>query len=148
MPTIIVYLACFAGVIASTVLTVLHFHRYEDSKFVSLPRVMTNLLYRYKRDIPADDGGVPDTGGVANFSLYDEGDANSFVAERESDILVGLLIALSSVVAAVLFANLYTLANCVQALAFSQRRHLQRAVAKHDLVKSEGYLQAVKSEVM
>ena len=34
-----------------------------------------------------------------------------------------------------------------QALIFSHRRHLQRAVAKLDLVKSEGYLQAVKHEV-
>ena len=44
-------------------------------------------------------------------------------------------------------ANIYTVGECIKALVFSQRRHLQRAVAKLDLVKSEGYLQAVKNEV-
>ena len=40
-----------------------------------------------------------------------------------------------------LVANIYTIASCIQALVFSHRKHLQRAVAKLDLVKSEGYLQ-------
>jgi hypothetical protein len=40
-----------------------------------------------------------------------------------------------------LVANLYTIGNCFVSLAFSQRKHLQRAVAKLDVVKSEGYLQ-------
>ena len=55
--------------------------------------------------------------------------------------MFGLLIALSMVVGAALIGNVYTIGNCVVSLAFSQRRHLQRAVAKLDVVKSEGYLQ-------
>jgi hypothetical protein len=45
------------------------------------------------------------------------------------------------VVGAAVVANIYTIANCLISLAFSQRKHLQRAVAKADAVKSEGYLQ-------
>ena len=48
---------------------------------------------------------------------------------------------LSCGVVVVLVANIYTIASCIQALVFSHRKPLQRAVAKLDLVKSEGYLQ-------
>ena len=61
--------------------------------------------------------------------------------ESTRDILIALLVTISTVVGMVLVANLYTIGNCLQSLFFSHRRHLQRAVAKHDLVKSEGYLQ-------
>ena len=58
-----------------------------------------------------------------------------------ADFVFGLLIALSMVVGAALVGNIYTIGNCFVSLAFSQRKHLQRAVAKLDVVKSEGYLQ-------
>nr|CAD7404607.1 unnamed protein product [Timema poppensis] len=44
-------------------------------------------------------------------------------------------------------ANLYTWGQMIQALLFSQRRHLQRAIARLDTLKSEGFLQALRSEV-
>jgi len=46
-----------------------------------------------------------------------------------------------------IIANLYTWAQMLQALVFSQRRHLQRAIAHLDTLKSEGFLQALRSEV-
>ena len=46
-------------------------------------------------------------------------------------LLLGLLIV----------SNVYTIGRVLNSLIFSQRTHLQRAVAKHDLVQSEGYLQ-------
>ncbi len=38
----------------------------------------------------------------------------------------------------IIASNIYTLCQTVNSLLFSQRTHLQRAVAKHDLVQSEG----------
>ena len=35
-------------------------------------------------------------------------------------------------------SNMYTIGRVLNALIFSQRTHLQRAVAKHDLIQSEG----------
>ena len=46
-----------------------------------------------------------------------------------------------------LVANVYTIGQTLNALLFSQRTHLQRSVAKHDVINSEGHLQAVKKEV-
>jgi hypothetical protein len=56
-------------------------------------------------------------------------------------ITIGLLLCVGIV------ANLYTWAQMLQALVFSQRRHLQRAIAHLDTLKSEGFLQALRSEV-
>ena len=71
----------------------------------------------------------------------------SFVSNQGvgAEFVFGLLLALSIVVGAVLVANIYTIGNCFVSLAFSQRKHLQRAVAKLDVVKSEGYLQVSKN---
>lgn len=44
-------------------------------------------------------------------------------------------------------ANLYTWSRMFGALLFSQRRHLQRTIAKLDTLKSEGFLQALRQEV-
>ncbi len=59
------------------------------------------------------------------------------------DLVLSLLICFSLLVGLVLVANVYTLGNCLQALLTPQRSHLQRAVAAHDVVKSEGYLQVI-----
>lgn len=45
-------------------------------------------------------------------------------------------------------ANLYTWNRMFASLFFSQRRQLQRAIAKLDTLKSEGFLQAVRQEVI
>ncbi|XP_059085924.1 kinase D-interacting substrate of 220 kDa-like isoform X2 [Tigriopus californicus] len=74
--------------------------------------------------------------------------AHSGINQKTRDSMVlAFLILFGVLVGVVLISNLYTLGNCFQSLMFSQRRHLQRTVAKLDVVKSEGYLQAVKGEV-
>ena len=63
------------------------------------------------------------------------------------DSLLFAVYAIAIIVGVLLIANIQTFYRCIKSLVFSHRKHLQTAVAKLDLVKSEGYLQAVKSEV-
>ncbi|XP_057327504.1 kinase D-interacting substrate of 220 kDa B isoform X4 [Microplitis mediator] len=56
-------------------------------------------------------------------------------------ITVALLLAFNVI------ANLYTWSRTFRALIFSQRRHLQRSIAKLDTLKSEGFIQTLKYEV-
>lgn len=56
-------------------------------------------------------------------------------------ISIGLVLAIS------IIANLYTWSRTLQALVFSQRRHLQRRISKLETLKSEGFIQTLKSEV-
>ena len=70
--------------------------------------------------------------------------------ESQADIdslLVTLLATLAVILGVMVVANVYTIGQTLNALLFSQRTHLQRSVAKHDVINSEGYLQAVKKEV-
>lgn len=46
-----------------------------------------------------------------------------------------------------LIANLYTWSRTLKAIVFSQRRHLQHSISKLETVKSEGFIQTLKSEV-
>ena len=57
------------------------------------------------------------------------------------------MIGIGTLLAVALVANIYTLSHMAKALIFSQRRHLQRTIAKLDTLKSEGFLQALKGEV-
>ncbi|XP_011303261.1 kinase D-interacting substrate of 220 kDa isoform X2 [Fopius arisanus] len=54
---------------------------------------------------------------------------------------VGLILAFS------IIANLYTWSRIFHSLLFSQRRHLHRTIAKLDSLKSEGFIQTLRSEV-
>ncbi|XP_011263943.1 kinase D-interacting substrate of 220 kDa B isoform X4 [Camponotus floridanus] len=56
-------------------------------------------------------------------------------------ITIGLILAVS------IIANLYTWSRMLKALVFSQRRHLQRSISKLEILKSEGFIQTLKSEV-
>lgn len=56
-------------------------------------------------------------------------------------ITVGLILGIT------FLANMYTWTQMFRALIFSQRRHLQRAIAKLDTLKSEGFQQALNREV-
>ena len=56
-------------------------------------------------------------------------------------ITVLLLLAFSVI------ANLYTWSRTFKAIVFSQRRHLQRSIAKLETIKSEGFIHVLKSEV-
>ena len=53
-------------------------------------------------------------------------------------VVVSLLVTLAVILGVMVVANLYTIAQVLNALLFSQRTHLQRAVAKHDVINSEG----------
>ncbi|CAH1112571.1 unnamed protein product [Psylliodes chrysocephalus] len=44
-------------------------------------------------------------------------------------------------------ANMYTWTRMLKAIFFSQRRHLQRSIAKLETLKSEGFLQTLRLEV-
>ena len=62
-------------------------------------------------------------------------------------LVVSLLVTLAVILGVMVVANVYTIGQTLNALLFSQRTHLQRSVAKHDVINSEGHLQAVKKEV-
>merc|ERR1719347_1052433 len=85
--------------------------------------------------------------GIQNDTWKTE-ELNKVEKNMEIDRLVfSLLITLAVILGVIIVANIYTIGQTLNAVLFSQRTHLQRAVAKHDLVQSEGYLQAVKKEV-
>ncbi|XP_066998257.1 kinase D-interacting substrate of 220 kDa B [Anabrus simplex] len=76
--------------------------------------------------------------------LQDTGDHSGSLDETTAKVIlitIGLLLGIGIV------ANLYTWSQMLQAVVFSQRRHLQRAIARLDTLKSEGFLQALRSEV-
>ncbi|KYN04118.1 hypothetical protein ALC62_04883 [Cyphomyrmex costatus] len=58
-----------------------------------------------------------------------------------------IMISIALVLAISIIANLYTWSRTLQALFFSQRRHLQRSISKLETLKSEGFIQTLKSEV-
>ncbi|KAK6637747.1 hypothetical protein RUM44_008169 [Polyplax serrata] len=86
-------------------------------------------------------------------TLYDsiERDYGSLSTRMDSYLsdttLKILLITIGTLLAIGLVANVYTLGNLFAALIFSQRRHLQRSIARLESLKSEGFLQALKGEV-
>jgi len=71
----------------------------------------------------------------------------SLTSSNIDQILLVLAILLGIILGLIVVSNIYTIGRVMNALIFSQRTHLQRAVSKHDAVQSEGYLQAVKKEV-
>ncbi|CAG2064307.1 unnamed protein product, partial [Timema podura] len=76
-----------------------------------------------------------------NYSVADEVVVIEQTVAHVTLITIALLLCIGVV------ANLYTWGQMIQALLFSQRRHLQRAIARLDTLKSEGFLQALRSEV-
>ena len=73
--------------------------------------------------------------------------SNILTTSSDDDNLLYTIYSMIMIVSVLLIANTQTFYRCFKSLVFSHRKHLQSAVAKLDLVKSEGYLQAVKSEV-
>ncbi|XP_063216492.1 kinase D-interacting substrate of 220 kDa isoform X3 [Bacillus rossius redtenbacheri] len=58
-----------------------------------------------------------------------------------------VLVTVGAALATAVVANAYTWARVLQALLFSQRSHLRRAIARLDTLKSEGFLQSLRQEV-
>ncbi|XP_014470021.1 PREDICTED: kinase D-interacting substrate of 220 kDa isoform X2 [Dinoponera quadriceps] len=58
-----------------------------------------------------------------------------------------IMIAIALVLGISVVANLYTWSRTLRALVFSQRRHLQRSMSRLETLRSEGFIQSLKSEV-
>ncbi|XP_017763227.1 PREDICTED: kinase D-interacting substrate of 220 kDa isoform X5 [Eufriesea mexicana] len=58
-----------------------------------------------------------------------------------------IMITVALILAVSIIANLYTWNRTLQAVVFSQRRHLQRSISKLETLKSEGFIQTLRSEV-
>ncbi|KAL6261471.1 hypothetical protein P5V15_006561 [Pogonomyrmex californicus] len=74
-------------------------------------------------------------------------DISSDVSKIERVTAHIIMIAIALVLAISIIANLYTWSRTLQALVFSQRRHLQRSISKLETLKSEGFIQSLRSEV-
>ncbi|PSN34444.1 hypothetical protein C0J52_21643 [Blattella germanica] len=137
-----------------------NFHVYVTRKLNSLKLILQVIFYF------TDQTRVSSTTGGENSvvqmlgSLYDSIENNYgafptrlYRAFRPKNIIIEattaqvILITIGLVLCVAVVANLYTWSQMLQALFFSQRRHLQRAISHLDTLKSEGFLQALRSEV-
>ncbi len=133
VPYAVIYLVCMAIVMASIVMLVISFQHIHDEddpdETTSKPPFVDNTTAGMFSNFNT-------LGGNTHFHLNtDQERALSFIL-ASFGIIVGLVIV----------ANVYTIGRVMKSLVFSQRRHLQSAVAKLDLVKSEGYLQVIDKE--
>nr|XP_031836382.1 kinase D-interacting substrate of 220 kDa isoform X3 [Nomia melanderi] len=71
--------------------------------------------------------------------------SNEPTIERVTAHIIMITVAL--ILGVSIIANLYTWNRTLQALVFSQRRHLQRSISKLETLKSEGFIQTLRSEV-
>ena len=127
IPYIVIYTGCFLASLATIVLAC--------------------LLAEYQAISDTDLQNSSSTNVTIPYAKGDEVIYQNISSKTKRRIILGLLVITCCVVGITMIANIYTIASCLQALCFSQRKHLQRTVSKLDLVKSEGYLQAVKTEV-
>ncbi|XP_024945713.1 kinase D-interacting substrate of 220 kDa isoform X2 [Cephus cinctus] len=84
--------------------------------------------------------------GISILTVYVIGINNSRhkIDEFTAHIILGTV---ALVLAISVIANLYTWSRILKALIFSQRRHLQRSIAKLETLKSEGFIQTLRGEV-
>ena len=153
IPYVIIYMFCFTCILASVVLTAVSVGHHVEESSVGNPYFRNSVS-----STVSGSGSNPNTsiGNGTSESVEQEPSSKmnkndvrtteDDVATQES-IIIAILLTMAVIVLVVIIANLYTIGNCIKSLVFSHRKHLQRAVAKLDLVKSEGYLQAVKNEV-
>ncbi|XP_011499343.1 PREDICTED: kinase D-interacting substrate of 220 kDa isoform X2 [Ceratosolen solmsi marchali] len=84
--------------------------------------------------------------GITILTVYIiDSSSNKPVIERITAHIIMISIAL--LLAVSIIANLYTWSRTLQSLIFSQRRQLRRRIAKLETLKSEGFLQTLRSEV-
>ena len=112
-----------------------------DSILTSSPSI-TNSTISSSKSISSGTGATQ-SGSEQDY----DNDINLLhLSESEGKILTFSLISIAVIVGLVLVANAQTFFRVIKSLMFSQRRHVQSAIAKLDVVKSEGYLQAVKGK--
>ena len=79
-----------------------------------------------------------------NSTITSSNDSSTIVSRNN---LLFAFYTMALIVGLILISNIQSCYHLIKSLVFSHRRHLQSAISKLDLVNSEGYLQAVKSEV-
>ncbi|XP_047348706.1 kinase D-interacting substrate of 220 kDa isoform X3 [Vespa velutina] len=70
---------------------------------------------------------------------------NEPTIEKVTAHIIMITVALVLIIS--IIANLYTWSRTLKALVFSQRRHLQHSISKLETLKSEGFIQTLRSEV-
>ncbi|OXU24596.1 hypothetical protein TSAR_000048 [Trichomalopsis sarcophagae] len=86
--------------------------------------------------------------GIAILTVYlidSSQEKETPVIERVTAYII--MISIAVLLAVSVIANLYTWSRTLQSLIFSQRRQLRRRIAKLETLKSEGFLQTLRSEV-
>ena len=149
IPYVMIYMFCFTCILASVVLTAVSVgHHVEESSLEDISFSSDSTAPNDKSETSSTNltSVAPASMGAVNSPEPVMSNSKDDLATQES-IIIAILLTMAVIVLVVIIANLYTIGNCIKALVFSHRKHLQRAVAKLDLVKSEGYLQAVKNEV-
>ena len=149
IPYVMIYMFCFTCILASVVLTAVSVgHHVEESSLEDISFSSDSVAPNDKPETSSTNLTSVSTASMGTIDSPETVMNNSKddLATQES-IIIAILLTMAVIVLVVIIANLYTIGNCIKALVFSHRKHLQRAVAKLDLVKSEGYLQAVKNEV-
>ena len=113
-----------------------------DSILTSSPSITNYSTISSSKSISSGTGATQ-SGSEQN---YDNDNNLLHLSESEGKILTFSLISIAVIVGLVLVANAQTFFRVIKSLMFSQRKHVQSAIAKLDVVKSEGYLQAVKGK--
>ena len=113
-----------------------------DSILTSSPSIINSTISSSKSI--SSGTGATQSGSEQNY--YDNDNNLLHLSESEGKILTFSLISIAVIVGLVLVANAQTFFRVIKSLMFSQRKHVQSAIAKLDVVKSEGYLQAVKGK--
>ena len=116
-----------------------------DSILTSSPSI-TNSTISSSKSISSGNTGATQSGSEQDY--YDNDNNLLHLSESEGKILTVSLISIAVIVGLVLVANAQTFFRVIKSLMFSQRKHVQSAIAKLDVVKSEGYLQAVKGKFL
>jgi hypothetical protein len=115
-----------------------------DSILTSSPSITNYSTISSSKSISSGNTGVTQSGSEQDY--YDNDNNLLHLSESEGKILTVSLISIAVIVGLVLVANAQTFFRVIKSLMFSQRKHVQSAIAKLDVVKSEGYLQAVKGK--
>uniref|UniRef100_A0A0K2UQ48 Uncharacterized protein n=1 Tax=Lepeophtheirus salmonis TaxID=72036 RepID=A0A0K2UQ48_LEPSM len=151
IPYIVIYFICFFLILAGVVLIMIELMytnnsvqmNFNSPKIFDHPVASTKSAFELKDDdeMEDDENEEDDRRRIDLFELDIE---EEFTTEK---IIVGLLIFMAIMLLIIIVGNFYNIVRGIHALIFSQRQHFHRTVSKVDLVKSEGYLQAVKGEV-
>ena len=103
--------------------------------------VLLTYALTLEKSTPFEDDDVTDKKPINSTTIND----SSTIVSKDNLLFAFYTMAL--IVGFMLIANIQSCYHLIKSLVFSHRRHLQSAVSNFDLGNSEGYLQAVKSEV-